>query len=1081
VRDLFMDTGMGSHAYSVIERQMVDNILSDTTGHRRFLFEEAAGIMKYKTRKKEALAKLEATERDLLRVNDIISEVERQVHSLKRQVGRAERYRELLDEIRGLDLAWSRRRRREWKEELAVLGARHAETLRSAEAGETQVATLEARLAELRLAVLETERALGEAREFLAQAADEIGRRNSRILVLRERMEAARLRIQEAAEHQVRLADRKERNVQSAEEIEEKIVALTGRGGVERAEREARESVLRDVETLVRELRERVAGERRNFDDRRENLVRAEGAAEAAAGRLLETEARMVARNGRLEIGRVERGARAAAVASLHERMESARGRLGELEEDGRVLETRQENHRSRFELLRKSLSGKQAEEAAARSRMGTLEDLKARYEGYVPGVRALMLEAERDPGVHGTVGDLVSLPHAWRDALEPVLSQVWQVLVVEDTATARRLVRRLGQESLGFAAFVALDRVPERPMRVGNTAWAAEVVEVDDRHRGLVRYLLDGLALVPDLDTALRVVGDGTALRAATAAGEIVDAALISGGSGGPQGAELVEREEALARCRRNLDSLVHALGDMMRHEEELLGEKRELEKMSLALVSGLDAARKALAGLEREEAGEAQAFRHAEGTLGALEEEGIALDGLHADITRERTGLRVRVDEARTEVARLQAGLAEREVELARAEAERESVLAAVHDARLVCATLEADLRDAHAAAQRLVRERTDLEEEWTRTVRDEADARELVVQTEQDVVLLAQEVQELNVVLDERGRVVAERDGEKAEAVAREQIDADTLREVRRTAGRSRQEAHEFELRLHDLNGEVKHLEERLHAEYELAEGALEEESETPIPEGASERLTELKERLRRLGPVNLLAMEEYQEKSQRFEFMSTQCEDLVRAKDSLMKTIEEINKTASGMFLDTFSKVQENFQRTFQVLFQGGECSLQLTGDDPLEADIEVMAKPRGKKPQNIAQLSSGERALTAIALLFAIYLVKPSPFCILDEVDAPLDDANIDRFVAMVKEFSNRTQFIVITHNKKTMEAADCLYGVTMQRPGVSSVISVELNGVRAAKRPGKGAGNGHGEGDSPREEDPLSPESVIAQ
>jgi chromosome segregation protein len=193
------------------------------------------------------------------------------------------------------------------------------------------------------------------------------------------------------------------------------------------------------------------------------------------------------------------------------------------------------------------------------------------------------------------------------------------------------------------------------------------------------------------------------------------------------------------------------------------------------------------------------------------------------------------------------------------------------------------------------------------------------------------------------------------------------------------------------------------------------------------------------------VNLLAIEEYEERSTRLAFMKGQYADLIAARDSLHEAIGQINSTASQLFMDTFRKVQENFQKTFLVLFQGGECSLSLVGDDPLECEIEIMARPRGKRPQSIAQLSSGERALTAIALLFAIYLVKPSPFCILDEVDAPLDDANVDRFVAMIREFSERTQFIVITHNKKTMEACDTLYGVTMQTPGISQVVSVRLS------------------------------------
>jgi chromosome segregation protein len=317
------------------------------------------------------------------------------------------------------------------------------------------------------------------------------------------------------------------------------------------------------------------------------------------------------------------------------------------------------------------------------------------------------------------------------------------------------------------------------------------------------------------------------------------------------------------------------------------------------------------------------------------------------------------------------------------------------------------------------------------------------------------------------------VAEREREKSEAASIEQQDSEALRELRRKASGARQEAHTLELRLSEIRGHLSHLEQRITEEYEIEAGELDAVSVDDIPEDAQTVLADMKERVRRLGPVNLLAVEEYDEKSQRLEFMTTQRDDLVQAKESLVKTIDQINRTASGMFLETFAQVQANFQKTFQVLFQGGECSLNLIGDDPLEADIDVLARPRGKKPQSIQQLSSGERALTAIALLFAIYLVKPSPFCILDEVDAPLDDANIDRFVAMVKEFSKRTQFIVITHNKKTMESADCLYGVTMQEPGMSTVVSVKLDGLPSEN--GRNGGNG---GNGRREPD-LSPESAI--
>lgn len=1071
VRDLFMDTGMGSHAYSVIERQMVDNILSDTTGHRRFLFEEAAGIMKYKTRKKEALGKLDATERDLVRVDDIITEVDRQVISLKRQVGRARKYRELMDEIRDLDLAHSQIRRRRWQEELRTLDAHYDGVLRTAESGETEVATLDARLEEIHLAVLREEASLSEARELLAQVDDEVGRANSRILVLRERMDATRQRIAEAGELKVRLTDRKERNGVAGDEVAARLAALEIRGTEEKEHLDAKERTFEAAEARVRERRQSVESRRAELARLHDEQVRSEGDVQL-------TERRLQDLDSRIETVTRRHGEEEREAAELREALEVSGNHVARsleqvegVGEEIRVHEVRRENHRSRTEVLRKNLAENREKEAGAKSRLHTLEDLEARYEGFDAGVRALVLESDRHPGMLGTIGDLLRIPGEWRTPLEPALSRIWQYVVVEDTATARHLLQRLREESLGYATLIPLDRVPDTPERGGDLTWAADVVTVDARYRKLVRYLLDGLALVKDLDAGFKAVRDGAARCAATRTGQVVDVLTVAGGKGGPQGSDLVERTEALERCRKSLTVLAGTLADLGEHETELAEEGRNLARESEALAARREEVLAARATLEKEEAGLALQIRHREAALRDLERERDALVAERESLAREKesgTGRAAASAAAAGDAARV-AGA--EETALREAEAAREAALAEVHERRMAWARLESELKDAGATGERLAAERNDLEAEWDRTVREEAENRRRVEEIEHDLEELGQKVQELHGLRDQRALVVAEREREKAEAAAREQQDAEALREVRRRATQARQEAHQAELRLSELRGELKHLEERLFEEYEVEPAALDALPDVPLPEDAPRMLAEMKERIRRLGPVNLLAVEEYEEKSRRLEFMTTQRDDLARARESLLKSIEEINKTASGMFLETFAQVQQNFQQTFQVLFQGGECSLTLTGDDPLEADIEVLARPRGKKPQSIAQLSSGERALTAIALLFAIYLVKPSPFCILDEVDAPLDDANIDRFVAMVKEFSKRTQFIVITHNKKTMEAADCLYGVTMQRPGVSSVVSVQLNGNRAD---GNGNGNGEYAGD------PLSPESAIA-
>ena len=391
VRELFLDTGMGSHAYSVIERQMVENILSDTTGHRRFLFEEAAGIMKYKTRKKEALNKLEATERDLVRVNDIITEVERQVGSLKRQVSKARRYRALRDEIRGIDLAWSQLQRRRWMDQIAVLEKRFREAADKAEEGEARVATIEAELQTLQLAVLEEERRLKEAREELARIDDAIGKANSEIMVLRERLDGKRKKILAARELQVRLSDRLERNAASMEEVKSRAADLAARETEEKERLEREEAVLSRVEERLQEQRDRVAEERRRANELREERIRAEGEVESAGRRRAELEARIETLAARLAEAETARETSVAAWNGAVEAVSRAREELARREQAHREAAERGREQDRKLEESRRTLAEGRQAKAAAESRLQTLEALRREYEGFSPGVRALV------------------------------------------------------------------------------------------------------------------------------------------------------------------------------------------------------------------------------------------------------------------------------------------------------------------------------------------------------------------------------------------------------------------------------------------------------------------------------------------------------------------------------------------------------------------------------------------------------------------------------------------------------------------------------------------------------------------
>ncbi|HKA24282.1 MAG TPA: AAA family ATPase, partial [Candidatus Eisenbacteria bacterium] len=483
---------------------------------------------------------------------------------------------------------------------------------------------------------------------------------------------------------------------------------------------------------------------------------------------------------------------------------------------------------------------------------------------------------------------------------------------------------------------------------------------------------------------------------------------------------------EEKL-RMLRARDDAARRLSEAESRAAALQHERLELETRR----EGLEREMTALYEEKRTREGEAAEFT---ALATAAETQAKALEDALTQHSERSAQAGERVSALEADLARLQR---ERDGEIARLTAGRQAWIetTARHSAAIAdMARAEAERTEIEQAGELRAREREQAEER-----RAEAGAGR----------------QEILAMLESRRGAEAERRAAAEKALERARASREHL-EVEETAiGELRHDqlalselVHNLEVQQLTMRGELERTLERLRVEYDVD---LERFTPEPLPEGetwhpeAAERLLEdRRERYRSLGPVNLLALEEFTKKKERHTFLTTQRDDLLQAKAQLLEAVEKINTTASQLFVDTFADVEKNFRETFSTLFQGGECALRMVGEDPLECEIEIAARPRGKNLQSISLLSGGERALTAIALLFAIYLVKPSPFCILDEVDAPLDDANVDRFVNMLRRFSDRTQFIVVTHNKKTMEIAESLYGVTMQEPGVSKLVSVRF-------------------------------------
>ncbi len=1099
VRDLFLDTGMGSHAYSLIERGMVDNVLSDESGHRRFLFEEAAGIMRYKTRKKEALQKLDLTVTDLTRVNDIVLEIEREVRSLARQVGKARRFSRLREEIKGLDLGLAK----EQYDRLAGTGgALHEEHARAEERRTVLTSVLarhEAELEQLKLDLLKRE---GEVRD--AQA--ELNEREARgaallneVAVLRERLAGLAEKLEHARSEGVRLAGSLEELRRAKGRLEEERTRLGLAQAEKTRELEAMEASLSTFLPRLEELRGALHSRKQLSLDLFQTRVKQQSAAETWAAKEIELTRRKQQLEGDLaaidqeeralseSLEAIVRASEAAAkeVGRARARVESETRSIAKIEEQIRVHDEAEKCVREEY--------------AALESRRATLRELKDRYEGYDESVRSLVAGPTRPARILGTVGDVLHASGDWLAALEASLGEAVQFIVAERTDAALKALAMLESAGGGRATFIALDRlswaraaeVPEKILNApGVHGLLLEHVRFEPGFIALASFLLSGVVVVDSIAVGLKLLDENRELRLhfVTRHGEHVRGPGIFQGGGGPTRAgSVLRREEELERLEHEIErssaELQKALAltgtlrggrvDAQAALEEANRELRETEE-----AQRTEEARRAELQIRKESGSRTRAALQT--ALAAVESE-LKVALVEAEIAGQA------LQSTDEEHGRLEGDLAREEEEVSNMERERDRLVALHAELRIDSTRAKTAFEAGLGEIERVGASAQEAEREIAARAEEAGETDRRIHETHEEAARKEQELEaEIALKAEKERAVQASRERFGSVKGAADDLES-KARELRREHHEITERLHRAELERAESESEMRVLLERVRNEYEVdlkswipqafsaadAAGALAEiedaefeGDEAPVPDEAivtraeagmagdgppasreerRERLRLLQEKLRSLGPVNLLAMQDYEERRQRLSFLSGQRKDLDEARLSLLEAIEKINLTAAELFQKTFVQVNENFQKVFKTLFEGGEAALTLSGEDPLEAEIDILARPRGKKPQSLSLLSGGEKALTAIALLFAIYLVKPSPFCILDEVDAPLDDANIDRFVLLLREFSRNTQFIVVTHNKKTMEVADCLYGVTMEEPGVSKLVSVRWN------------------------------------
>jgi chromosome segregation protein len=1056
IQRLFMDTGLGTNSYSVMEQGRIDQILSSRPDDRREVFEEASGISKYKADKKEALRKLEHTEANLLRLSDIIKEVKRQIISLQRQVGKAKRYKSLQDQLRGCDVWLGKSRLAELDAFLAALEAELRTHSAREEELRTGVESAESSANALRQNMAEVEGRIAAAMDAASEATGALARARELIRVNQER-----------AQELESLSQRDSRETQSAranleghqaemDALKKDLIAATDAHETARVELDRRQAALaaHDLET---------SAARKRLQDLRTEALDLETRLARLQNEWNEIEARERTDLIRRERFAAEKGEAERAVESYEERlglMATQRGqKQAGAEHAQRQVEDLRQTQVSRAEqlaVLQRESSALASEAAAREAQVNLLTKSRAEARGFPAGAKKL-LENAPVPGVNskdilGSLAEKVRAEKAHKLALEAVLRSWLDAVLVKDAARALDIVKHIQAAKGGAVRLLsaAASAGGETPAGAGeplldHVKAPAEMEPLLWRLLGSVRVVASAADVPTDIpDELTYVTRDGIVARGDGS----VEFWAPGENESNPLAREhqLAEWQEDLTRLRKEAAEKRDRAAALQQDEAsgraalETAQTLLEDQRREMALAEG------EIRMVERE----AKQARERAETIGWELEALVQKTGAG---TQRRTAMAGEMETIRTRQADVRVQNTADTDKLRQLEDERNALLEETTECRVALSgykqqldglrargePLEARIRELEA----LIRERAagiDSYRERIATLAQATQAAEgQIAPLEAELAGRQAELQEARALRERRNAELAQSDA----ALHASRAELDAVREQRN--GVDIQLARQ---RLHRQN-----LVERMSADYSLQPADVlkakqpewEEGAEPADREALETMVAEIRTKIQSMGPVNLVAIEEHQELEERFAFLSQQNDDLVNAKQQLLDLIRKINDTTTSLFTETFNQVNENFQELFKQLFGGGNAKLVLVDEENvLESGIEIIARPPGKKLQTVSLLSGGERTLTAVALLFSLFKVKPSAFCLTDELDAALDDSNIARYLEMLKGFIAQTQFIIITHNRQTIGAADALYGVTMEKQGISKIVSVKF-------------------------------------
>jgi len=1067
ITNLFMDTGIGANAYSVIELKMVETILSNKADERRMMFEEAAGVKKYKHRRRLALRKLDEVKNDLTRVNDIVTEVSKKVNSLERQAKRADRYNKFSSTLRELELDYSERELALFDKEIKTSRVQREEKLIRKGEIESQMIMVSGDLSDLKRNLKELETELNGKRREISTQTEKIYSHQSAVSISEERKNSLGKNIERYSGEISELENQKNQSIEIIKNSEEEISGISDQieGSIQKIEElssnlngyktrlEEKQSVYKSgSEELIEKLKV-VSGKENELDNLEKKLDEKKKIINKLNDKILEITNNVAKTVGYIEDLDNER-------KSVNEKIKLSEETYSQKQEEKENLEKQLNDLKTKELELKATINN-------VKDKIIFIQDLVENLEGFSAGSKALIENSGWNKKEAVLLANSGNATSEYRIAVEASLKNNLNNILVESLDDLKNGIEYLKKNEAGKASFYfysngmsnhkgivaglerwAVKRNKKKLQKAKDVyGFAREFVQTTAKWEPYFDSLLENVVIVENLETALQLSGKFNLFKFVTKDGDYIDSnGIIEAGSIPRVDDSLFGRKQLLDEMKNELPVYQNKLSEIEKQIEKIESQINSIDLKNISergrmLFNDLANIEKQIAQFEFEKNKFNDEIETTHIQVRELAAESVNIDNERLNVYEELEKLIE--DKMSTEKS-----LSDIENAVNEIDHEYNATVESHNNEKLLLERLQGSKRNLENRRENAENNINSIKGTIERRKEDINKANEEIKNIETDIEKKSIELKELLNIKDsmqiEVGKI------EEKHSALRIKVDEqdNKLNELRNERESLSDEMHSIDIKLNELKLKSENLIEHINENYSLK---LEHKQFDDLDIfNFSERnaeVHEFKDKIKNLGPINLLAYSEYEEEKQRQDFLLKQREDLFESEKDIVKTIEEINNTAQEKFTNTFELIRGHFIEIFRGLFNpGDEADLKLEDNiDPLEAKIEIIAKPKGKRPTSIDLLSGGEKTLTAIALLFAIYLVKPSPFCILDEIDAPLDDANIDRFTKILEDFSGATQFIVVTHNKRTMEAAQTMYGVTMQDEGVSKLVSVLFN------------------------------------